>query len=169
MIKKDSYHIRNWKQYNQSLVNRGSITFWFNDEAIAKWYSNERREKPGRPDVYSDDTIRCALIIKVVFHVALRQLQGLTTSLIKILGFDVVCPHYSVFSRRAKNLDIPMRKFLKRGEHLNIIQRASRSLGMASGKCVNMVIPSEEPGEKFMLAFVRTRARLLSALLRRTM
>ena len=121
MIKNDSYHIRNWKQYNQSLVNRGSITFWFNDEAIAKWYSNERREKPGRPDVYSDDTIRCALIIKVVFHVALRQLQGLITSLIKILGFDVVCPHYSVFSRRAKNLDIPMRKFLKRGEHLNII------------------------------------------------
>src|SRR5271156_2473625 len=121
MTKKDKYRIRNWKQYNQSLVNRGSITFWFCDEAITKWYSAERLEKPGRPDVYSNDTIRCALIIKVVFHVALRQLQGLIMSLIEILGVDVVCPHYSVFSRRAKDLNIPMRKFLKRGEHLNVI------------------------------------------------
>lgn len=121
MSKRDSYRIRNWRQYSQSLVNRGSITFWFCDEAIAKWYSSERTEKQGRPDVYSEDTIRCALIIKVVFHVALRQLQGLIMSLIKILQVDVVCPHYSVFSRRAKNLNIPMRKFLRRGEHLNII------------------------------------------------
>ena len=42
MTQKDKYRIRNWKQYNQSLVNRGSITFWFNDEAITKWYSAER-------------------------------------------------------------------------------------------------------------------------------
>ena len=121
MTQKDKYRIRNWKQYNQSLVNRGSITFWFNDEAITKWYSDERTKKPGRPDVYSDDTIRCALIIKTVFHVALRQLQGLIMSLIQILGVDVICPHYSVFSRRAEDLNIPMRKFLKRGEHLNVI------------------------------------------------
>jgi hypothetical protein len=121
MTQKDRCHIRNWKQYNQSLVNRGSITFWFNDEAITKWYSAERTEQPGHPDIYSDDTIRCGLIIKAVFHVALRQLQGLIMSLITILEVDLVCPHYSVFSRRAKNLSIPMRKFLKRGEHLNII------------------------------------------------
>jgi hypothetical protein len=121
MTQKDRYRIRNWKQYNQSLVNRGSITFWFNDQAITKWYSAERTEQPGHPDIYSDDTIRCGLIIKAVFHVALRQLQGLIMSLITILKVDLVCPHYSVFSRRAKNLNIPMRKFLKRGEHLNII------------------------------------------------
>ena len=42
-------------------------------------------------------------------------------SLIKILGVDAVCPHYSVFSRRVKDLNIPMRKFLKREEHLNVI------------------------------------------------
>jgi hypothetical protein len=121
MTQKDRYPIRNWKQYNQSLVNRGSITFWFNDETITKWYSAERTKQPGHPDIYSDDTIRCGLIIKAVFHVALRQLQGLIMSLIKMLEVDLVCPHYSVFSRRAKDLNIPMRKFLKRGEHLNII------------------------------------------------
>ena len=50
-----------------------------------------------------------------------RQLQGLIKSLIQILGADLVCPHYSVFSRRAKDLDISMRKLLKPGEHLNIV------------------------------------------------
>jgi len=56
---KDKYRIRNWKEYNQSLVNRGSITFWFNEDAIEKWYSDEKPYKRGRPDTYSDDAIRC--------------------------------------------------------------------------------------------------------------
>lgn len=119
--KKDKYRIRNWRQYNQSLVNRGSITFWFNEAAIAKWYSVERSNQPGRPDTYSDDAIRCGLIIKAVFRTALRALQGFLQSIIKILGLDLVCPHYSAFSRRAKELQIPMRRFLKPGEKLNIV------------------------------------------------
>src|SRR5579863_324852 len=119
--KKDKHRIRNWGQYNQSLVNRGSITFWFDEAAIAKWYSVERSNKPGRPETYSDDAIRCGLLIKAVFRTALRFLQGFIGSIIKILGIDLVCPHYSVFSRRAKNLQIPLRKFLKPGEKLNVV------------------------------------------------
>ena len=118
---KDKYRIRNWKEYNQSLVNRGSITFWFSNDAIEKWYSVERTDKPGRPETYSDDAVRCGLMIKAVFRIALRALQGLVTSLIKILGLDLMCPHYSVFSRRAKELQIPVRKLLKPGEKLNVI------------------------------------------------
>lgn len=119
--KKDKYRIRNWREYNQSLVNRGSITFWFDENAIQKWYSVERSNKPGRPDTYSDDAIRCALLIKAVFRIALRALQGFLASIIKILGLDLVCPHYSVFSRRAKGLKIPLRKLLKPGEKLHVI------------------------------------------------
>lgn len=119
--KKDKYRIRNWKQYNQSLVNRGSITFWFDEHAISKWYSIERSNKPGRPDTYSDDAIRCGLLIKAVFRTALRALQGFIGSIIKILGLDLACPHYSVFSRRAKGLQIPLRKLLKPGEKLNVV------------------------------------------------
>ena len=119
--KKDKYRIRNWRQYNQSLVNRGSITFWFDEAAIARWYSVERSDKPGRPETYSDDAIRCGLVIKAVFRTALRALQGFIGSIIKILGLDLVCPHYSVFSRRAKGLQIPMRRLLKPGEKLNVV------------------------------------------------
>jgi hypothetical protein len=119
--KKDKYRIRNWPQYNQSLVNRGSITFWFDEAAIARWYSVEHSNKPGRPETYSDDAIRCGLLIKAVFQTALRALQGFIGSIIQILGLDLVCPHYSVFSRRAKGLQIPVRRLLKPGEKLNVV------------------------------------------------
>jgi hypothetical protein len=119
--KKDKFHIRNWKDYSESLVNRGSITFWFSEDAIKKWYSKEKISTPGRPDTYSDDAIRCGLMIKAVFHTTLRSLQGFIKSLIKILGLGLTCPHYSRFSRRARALKIPLRKLLKPGEKLNVI------------------------------------------------
>jgi hypothetical protein len=108
--KKDKYRIRNWRQYNQSLVNRGSITFWFDEAAIARWYSIERSDKPGRPETYSDDAIRCGLLIKAVFRTALRALQGFIVSIIKILGLDLVCPHYSVFFSSGKGTQNPIKK-----------------------------------------------------------
>ena len=119
--KKNEYRIRNWRRYNQSLQNRGSITFWFTPEVIKKWYSEEPSEGPGRPKFYSDDAIVCALMIRAVFHSKLRQLQGFMESLMEILGLDLDCPHYSVFCRRAKKLSIPIQKPLRPGEKLNII------------------------------------------------
>lgn len=119
--KKDKYRIRNWREYNKSLVNRGSITFWFDEDAIRKWYSTERSNKPGRRDTYSDDAIRCGLLIKAVFGMTLRALQGFLQSVIQILGIDLECPHYSVFCRRAKGLQIPLRRLLKPGEKLHVI------------------------------------------------
>lgn len=119
--KKDKYRIRNWKEYNRSLVNRGSITFWFDEDAISKWHSVERTDKPGRPETYSDDAIQCGLLIKSVFRTALRALQGFLSSIIKLLGLNITCPHYSVFSRRAKGLKIPLRRMLKPGEKLHVV------------------------------------------------
>lgn len=119
--KKDKYRIRNWREYNQSLVKHGSIAFWFDETTIAKWYSVERSDKPGRPNTYSDDAIWCGLLIKAVFRTALRALQGFLKSIIKIQGLDLICPHYSVFSRRAIGLQIPLGRLLKPGEKLNVV------------------------------------------------
>jgi len=60
-------------------------------------------------------------MIKAVFRTALRALQGFVGSLIEGLGLGIVCPHYSVFSRRAKGLQIPLRRLLKPGEKLNVV------------------------------------------------
>ena len=119
--KKDKYHTRNWKEYNRALVNRGSITFWFSENSIANWYSTERTGKPGRPDIYSASAIRCGLMIKTVFRTALRALQGFINSLIEMLGLDIACPDYSVFSRRANDFRIRLRELLKPEEKLNAV------------------------------------------------
>ncbi|PYE54010.1 hypothetical protein C8J23_15315 [Shewanella chilikensis] len=31
--------ITNWKQYNQALTQRGSLTFWMDDAVIKYWYN----------------------------------------------------------------------------------------------------------------------------------
>jgi hypothetical protein len=88
---------------------------------IASWYSTKPSGKPGRPDVYSDTVIRCGLAIRAVFRLTLRALQGFLQSILNVLKVDLTSPHYSTFCDRAKELQIPMRKWLKPGEKLNII------------------------------------------------
>ncbi|MEZ8449104.1 transposase, partial [Vibrio splendidus] len=48
----------------QSLINRGSLTFWIGKEAIS-----------GRPRRFSDLAITTALMVKRVFSMPLRALQ----------------------------------------------------------------------------------------------
>jgi hypothetical protein len=40
----------NWKQYNQSLINRGSLTFGIDEKAIGGWAQSKqnKRERPRR-------------------------------------------------------------------------------------------------------------------------
>ncbi|MBN1914823.1 MAG: transposase [Parachlamydiales bacterium] len=62
------YQNDNWNQYNKSLINRGSITFWFFEDAIKQWLSSKNREHIGRPFVYSDAAISCAWTIRFVYQ-----------------------------------------------------------------------------------------------------
>ncbi len=56
---KPRYKTTNWKQYNQALINRGSLTFWIDEEAIAEWKQN-KQGKRGRPRRFSDLAITTA-------------------------------------------------------------------------------------------------------------
>lgn len=55
--------IVNWKQYNQALVNRGSLTFWVDEAAVKAWYCHEHHGGRGRGFSYSDVAIETALIV----------------------------------------------------------------------------------------------------------
>ena len=68
---KPRYKTTNWKQYNKSLINRGSLTFWIDEEAIAEWKQN-KQGKRGRPRRFSDLAITTALMVKRVFSMPLR-------------------------------------------------------------------------------------------------
>ena len=40
---KKAYRVRNWKDYNKSLVQRGSLTFWFSKEERRKLWKQENK------------------------------------------------------------------------------------------------------------------------------
>jgi hypothetical protein len=46
---KRQHHVRNWCKYNDALVNRGNITFWFSEENIEKWHESNISGKRDRP------------------------------------------------------------------------------------------------------------------------
>ena len=85
---------------------RGSLTIWFSDEAIAAWQAAPRTTRGGQP-WYSPLAILTALTLRTVFRLALRQTEGLIGSIINLLGLTLSVPDHSTLSRRAKTQDVP--------------------------------------------------------------
>ncbi len=102
---KPRYKTTNWTQYNKALINRGSLTFWIDEEAIAEWKQN-KQGKRGRPRQFSDLAITTALMVKRIFSMPLRALQGFLDSVFKLANIPLVCPHYTCISRRAKEIEV---------------------------------------------------------------
>ncbi len=117
---KCSYRIRNWNQYNAALIRRGSLTLWFDEEAIATWHHQERTGKRGAPKTYSDTAIVCALTLAAVYHLPLRAAQGMLGSIVSMLRLALPVPNYSTLSRRRQNLTaaLPQRR---RDEPLHVV------------------------------------------------
>lgn len=117
MVKKIAYRVRNWKDYNRSLINRGNLTLWFSEDAIKSWYSKpEKRNKRGRPFTYSNTYVELALTLRTLFRFSLRATQGFLEGLISLLGLKLQVSHYSRLSRRAADLDIQLSQLKKRGK-----------------------------------------------------
>src|SRR4051812_32408792 len=84
-IPKQTRKVTNWAAYDASLRQRGSLTVWFTDEAIAAWKAAPRTTRGGQA-WYSPLAILTALTLKAVFRLALRQTEGLIGSIIGLLG-----------------------------------------------------------------------------------
>lgn len=107
MARKNSRRIRNWAEYNKALINRGSLTVWFDEKSIEEWHSSHHSGARGRPIKYSNAAITCALTLRSLFRIALRATQGLVTSLIELLRLPICPPTYTTLSRRQDTVTIP--------------------------------------------------------------
>jgi len=67
-------------------------------------WSAPPRKTPGGQPVYSDIAIEMRLTLRMVFKQARRQTEGLMRSIAKLLGVDIVVPHFSTMSRRGMSL-----------------------------------------------------------------
>ena len=105
-IPRQRHRVTNWAEYDAGLRARGSLTVWFTQEAIEGWRAAPRTTRGGQPS-YSDLAIATALTLRAVFHLALRQTEGLIASILQLLGLDLAVPDHSTLSRRAETLDVP--------------------------------------------------------------
>src|SRR4029453_4332029 len=104
-IPKQRRRITNWAEYDAALRQRGSLTVWVTQEAIAAWRVEPRPTRRGQP-WYSELAILTALTLKAAFRLALRQTEGLIGSVIRLLGLDLSVPDHTPLSRRAETLEV---------------------------------------------------------------
>src|SRR3954462_3799145 len=105
-IPRQRHRVTNWPAYDASLRQRGSLTVWFTEEAIAAWEADPRPPRGGQP-WYSELAILTALTFRAVFCLAYRQTEGLIGSLMRLLGLDLPVPDHTTLSRRAATLEVP--------------------------------------------------------------
>lgn len=106
--------------YNNALRQRGSLTVWLDESAITAWTDNSTPERRGRPLHYTDMAITTVLMMKRVFNLSLRALQGFVDSIFTLMKLPLRCPDYSLVSRRAQTVSINI-KTPTRGEIAHLV------------------------------------------------
>ena len=119
---KPTYRVTNWPDYNRALVRRGEVTLWLHEAVLRDW-----RAAGGKGKRYSDAAIRCALSLRAIFRLPLRQTEGLLRSLKAMLGLTIPVPSYATLSRRAEDLTVPP---LPRGPRHEPVHLAIDSTGL---------------------------------------
>jgi Transposase DDE domain len=104
-IPKQRHRVTNWTAYDSALRQRGSLTVWFTEAAIAAWKAAPRATRGGQPR-YSALAITTALTLRAVFRLALRQTEGLIASILRLLGLDLAVPDHTTMSRRGETLQV---------------------------------------------------------------
>lgn len=117
--KKKQYKVRNWHEYNESLVQRGSLDFWI-DKGLIKSYKitivengKETTIKRGRPYQYADSLIETVLMLGKTFHQRLRQVEGFVRSVFRMAKIDLHVPDFTTLSRRGRTLTVTLPRIPK--------------------------------------------------------
>jgi IS5 family transposase len=68
---------------------------------MAGWHA-PRRTTPGGQAWYSDAAVELVLALRLVFHLALRQAEGFSASVLRLLGQELRVPDHTTLSRRSR-------------------------------------------------------------------
>ncbi len=101
-IKKMKFHVTNWPAYDAALRQRGSLTFWIENEALEQW---QRTGKAGQAR-FTDLAIQASLTLRTVFKLGLRQTEGLMGSVIALMELPLKAPDHTTISRRSATLTV---------------------------------------------------------------
>jgi len=78
-----------WHKYNQKLINRRSLTFWLDQDCLKSWMN--KHEKKGLSS-FSNLVIQAGKIIKSIYRLSLRSLEGFLDSIPKLFKLNLKSP-----------------------------------------------------------------------------
>jgi len=115
---KTRYRVSNWAEYDRSLVERGNITLWISEDAIASWKPAPTGRR-GAQRKFSDHAIETAWTLRLIFKLPLRQAEGFLRSILSLISVDLEAPDHTTLSRRSQHLNIQLaRVSTKQSIHL---------------------------------------------------
>ena len=104
---------RDWKTYNQKLVDRGS--FILDQRILEKWKTSLDRMnngKYGRHYEFPDELIYWAALQHIILNMPYRQITGFLETYFKDTGLEV--PHYSTLYKRIKAMKFEVEAVVKK-------------------------------------------------------
>ena len=103
---KPQYKVKNWSEYDGSLKQRGSLTFWLSPEVIEQWLNYKKTGRKGASNTY----IELMATLSALYSLAGRQTEGFLESIFSLMGVNLPVPDHSTLSRRLilLNIDIPV-------------------------------------------------------------
>lgn len=108
---KTAYRVNNWREYEQSLRDRGDIPLWVSPEVISAWRAPMTGKRGAQP-IYADIAIETALALRLLFHLPLRQPEGFLGSVLRLMDLSLPCPDHTTLSRR--NVTVAIRQQVDR-------------------------------------------------------
>lgn len=106
---------RDWAAYNKALTERGSLTVWIDEQALAQWGAEEDPSHIGRPFVFSDVAIELMLTVREAYGLPLRATEGFVKSIFGLMRVDLGVPSYSTLSRRGVGVEVDLGAEAARG------------------------------------------------------
>ena len=100
-IPKMAFKVLNWPAYEAGLRRRGSLTLWIEAAALECWQTTG----PNGQARYRDVAIQTSLMLHTAFKLALRQTEGLITSVFTLMGLTLSAPDHTTI-RRAVTLPV---------------------------------------------------------------
>jgi hypothetical protein len=103
---KAEYRVTNWPEYDGALVRRGEVTVWFDEDFLRHHWHGRSTGKRGAPWKYSETAIQTLVVLKAVFGLPYRALEGFARSLMTLMKLDFPVPDHTQMSRRARSLQV---------------------------------------------------------------
>ncbi len=102
-----SYRLRNWREYNVALIQRGSLTTWVSKGAFTA--------RHGDMCVPADQAYRARIMINAIlcmtwfstaYQLPLPAIHGLVASVLNLLKAGLPVPAYTTLCRRHRKLEV---------------------------------------------------------------